>query len=254
MPNSVLKAIIIFMKAQYVWTILAVLCIVYGFLVFRTGSGTGFFLVWFGLAGIFLLFAFWSHIHFWSGLPAALKTVLIILAAAGLTFFIVIEAKIISAFSGEDEKGLDYLIVLGAQVYEDHPSTVLKYRLDKAAAYLKENEDTVCIVSGGQGYNEPFPEARGMRDYLIACGIPEERILIEDKSKTTAENFKFSRQFFDPANDRVGIVTNNFHMYRACRLAANAGIENAYAIPASSTLLYLPSNMLREFFAVVTQL
>lgn len=56
-------------------------------------------------------------------------------------------------------RGLDYIIVLGAQVRKDGPSPVLKYRLDKAVEYLNENPDTVCIVSGGQGSNEPWSEA-----------------------------------------------------------------------------------------------
>ena len=239
------------MKAQIIWTILAVVCILYGLMVFGTGSGTGFFAVWIALGGIFLLFAFLAHIHFWSGLPSFLKVILLVLLAAGIGFFVFTEAKIIGSFTGKEEKDLDVILVLGAQVYEDRPSTVLQYRLDKAAGYLKENEETVCIVSGGQGHNEPFPEAQGMKNYLLSKGIPEERILTESASKNTEENMAFSKKLFDPETDRVGIITNDFHMYRACRMAEEAGITNAYPIPAESTKLYLPNNMLREFFAVL---
>jgi len=239
------------MKIQYVWIILAVFCCIYGFLVLKTGSGTGFFLVWFALAGIFLFFAFAAHKHLWSALPAAVRGVLLAAAAAGLIFFVYTEVKIIGSFTGKDEKGLDVLLVLGAQVYEDRPSTVLQYRLDKAVEYLNENEDTVCIVTGGQGANEPFPEAEGMYSYLVSHGIDESRILKEPESKTTAENMRFSSKLFDPEKDRVGIVTNDFHMYRACKLAKEAGIENVFPIPAYSTRLYLPSNLLREFFALI---
>ena len=61
----------------------------------------------------------------------------------------------ISQMHADGREGLDYIIVLGAQVRKDGPSPVLKYRLDKAVEYLNENPDTVCIVSGGQGSNEP---------------------------------------------------------------------------------------------------
>lgn len=251
LPNAAKRCIISIMKIQYVWIIIAVLCVVYGFLIFSAGSGTGFFAVWFGLGGIFLLLAFFAHIHLWSSFPSFLKVIIIILLAAGLGVFVFIEARITAGFMGKEEKDLDVIIVLGAQVYEDRPSTVLKYRLDKAIEYLNENKNTVCIVSGGQGPNEPFPEAEGMEDYLTANGIPKERILTESRSKTTRENMEFSKALFDPENDSVGIITNDFHMYRACELAKKTGIANTYAIPAGSTPLYLPSNMLREFFAVL---
>ena len=239
------------MKLQIFWIILAVICFIYGFLVWNTGSGTGFFAVWIGIGGIFLLFGFFARIHLWSSLPLILRTILIIVIAAGIGLFVIIEARIIGSFTGKEEKDLDVILVLGARVYEDRPSTVLKYRLDKAIAYLNENENTICIVSGGQGPNEPFPEAEGMKNYLVANGIPESRILPESESKNTEENMEFSKKLFDPSNARVGIVTNNFHMYRACKLAEKAGIKNVFSIPAESTPLYLPSNLLREFFAVL---
>lgn len=71
------------------------------------------------------------------------------------------------------ETNLDYVIVLGTQIHESGPSIVLKYRLDAAVLYLNENPGTICIVSGGQGKNEPYSEAEGMAKYLIEKGIPE---------------------------------------------------------------------------------
>ena len=62
---------------------------------------------------------------------------------------------------------------------------------------------------------------------------------------------EFSKVFFDPAADSVGIVTNNFHLFRACGIARKSGIEHISAILAPSTPLYLPNNLLREFLGVV---
>ena len=64
-------------------------------------------------------------------------------------------------------KNLDYIIVLGAQVKESGPSVVLRYRLDRAVSYLKENDNTLVIVSGGQGANEKATEASVMKEYLV---------------------------------------------------------------------------------------
>ena len=55
-------------------------------------------------------------------------------------------------------------LVLGAQVHKTRPSLVLQYRLDKAIDYLESNPNTICIVSGGKGANEPFPEEMCIRD------------------------------------------------------------------------------------------
>lgn len=89
---------------------------------------------------------------------------------------------------------MDYIIVLGAQVKESGPSVVLRYRLDRAVSYLKENDNTLVIVSGGKGINEPATEASVMKEYLINEGINEERIIIEDKSNTTKENLINSKK------------------------------------------------------------
>ncbi len=233
------------------WSILGVLCILYGLFVRRAGSGTLFFAFWIALGLCFAAAAVAARKELWKKLPRVVR-----IAAAGILIFLAllflfVEALILSAFGKKGEPDLDYVMVLGAQVRESGPSVVLRYRLDKAAAYLSENEDTVCIVTGGQGYNEPFPEAQGMRDYLVSCGISPERILMESKSKNTVENMRFSMELFDPEKDSVGILTNNFHVFRAERLAKKAGIRNACGIAADTNVYYLPSNMVREFLAVI---
>ena len=143
--------------------------------------------------------------------------------------------------------GLDYIIVLGAQVRKDGPSPVLKYRLDKAVEYLNENPDTVCIVSGGQGSNEPWTEAEGMAQYLQEKGIDTARILTEDQSQTTEQNITNSKMLMKEGAS-VGIVTNNFHVFRALQIAKKYGLSDVCGIAADSTPKYLPNNMLREFF------
>ena len=87
--------------------------------------------------------------------------------AGCLASFLIIEGLIISQMHVAGPDNLDYLIVLGAQVYKNGPSPVLKFRLDKAYEYLSANPETRCIVTGGQGSNEPFTEASCMADYLV---------------------------------------------------------------------------------------
>jgi len=164
--------------------------------------------------------------------------------------FLVIEGMVIHQMHAQGEDNLDYVIVLGAQVHADKPSVVLKYRLDEAILYLNENPETVCIVAGGQGKNEPYSEAYGMAQYLMQNGIDKDRILLEDQSKTTEENLRFSRKFL-PEDAEVGIITNDFHMFRALQIAQKQGLSDVCGIAADSTKFYLPNNMLREYFAEI---
>ena len=158
---------------------------------------------------------------------------------------------IISNMHARGDQHLDYVVVLGAQVRKSGPSKALRYRLDTAADYLRNSPDTICIVSGGKGPNEPFPEAQGMADYLKEHGIDEQRILEEPDSKTTEENIVNSKKLMRQENASVGIVTNDFHMFRALQIAHANGLKQAQGIAASSPKDMLVNNMVREFFAEI---
>lgn len=228
----------------------AVVCGVYGIMIFGTGSGTGFFLVWIALAVIFAVLGISILLGLWKKIPKTAARILTGLVLAGIILFGVVEGMIASQLHAQGEPDLDYIIVLGAQVRENGPSTILKYRLDRAAEYLKENTDTICIVSGGQGYNEPFPESEGMASYLQGQGIEAERMILESESKTTEENIRNSMEFIEEGAS-VGIITNDFHVFRAVQTAEKEGLLRVCGIAAGSPKQYLPNNMFREFFAEI---
>ena len=239
-----------------VLVVLGALCALYGLCVFVLSSATGtwFFLVWFALAAL-LAFAGWAvHAGLWKGLPVLARRLVALLACALVACLVITQALVISCFDDRGEPGLDYIVVLGAQVREGGPSPVLRWRLDAAYDYLMANPDTLCIVSGGMGPGEPCCEADGMADYLIARGIPEGRIIRERQASNTAENIRYSMALLDPENDHVGIVTNNFHVFRGVTLARAGGMRHACGIAAYSTPFYLPHNMLRETLGIMKDL
>ena len=215
------------------WILLAVLFLGYGICIASVHSGTKFFLIWFVLGAFCLFLAIAAWQTWWSLLPKVL-----------------IEGCVVSGFSKKEERAYDYLLVLGAQVKETGPSVVLQYRLDQAFLYLETHPETRCIVSGGQGNNEPWTEAEGMKSYLIQKGIAEERILKEEDSLKTNQNIRNSMKLI-PEHASVGIVTNNFHMFRALKIAKKQGMTDFGGLAAGSKPFYLPNNMLREFFGIV---
>lgn len=222
--------------------------------LFGDGTGNGFrniiFLVWIGLAVLSFLFGYSIWKSFWKKVPRLVKGICIAVVAVGFTAFFIVEGCIISQMHEKGKAGLDYIIVLGAQVRESGPSAALKYRLDEAVEYLEDNPKTICIVSGGQGANEPYSEAEGMAQYLKEQGIDASRILLEDKSLNTEQNMEYSKALIKDGAS-VGIITNDFHLFRAKQIARKYGLDNVCGIAAKSTPVYLPNNMLREFLAEI---
>ena len=151
----------------------------------------------------------------------------------------------------------DAVVVLGAGVNGTQPSLSLYTRLTAALDYLEENPDIPVVLTGGRGYGEEITEARCMYDWLIAHGVDPARRILEEQSGNTAENFAFSKELLeeqgiDPAEDRVAVVTNDFHIARSRLIAARQGYGYAFGIPAELPWLHLEVNYyLREAFAMV---
>ena len=104
------------------FTIIGILCVLYGIAVFLIRSGTMFYAVWLAMGACFLLLGFLARIRFYDRLPKILKALLLIAAAAVILLFIICEGFVLRGFGSRAPEGLDYLIVLGAQVREDGPS------------------------------------------------------------------------------------------------------------------------------------
>ncbi|MBD5460314.1 MAG: YdcF family protein [Lachnospiraceae bacterium] len=215
------------------------------------GHGTNFYFIWLIAGAVLLLWTFASKKGIVDSLPVWLRRGTGICAVLGLLCFLFVEGLVISGFFARGGENLDYIIVLGAQLKTTGPSRVLQLRLDEACDYLTENPETKVIVSGGQGSNEPDTEAQGMYEYLVEKGIDPQRIIREDRSRNTTQNIAFSSDYLDKEKDRVGIVTNNFHIYRAVHIAMEAGYRDVCGIAAPAYPFLQPNNMLREFFGIV---
>lgn len=201
--------------------------------------------------------AFWlvsGGVHLLLGcapLPVYMYAMCKWICAAGWIVFLFVESRIFKAMFSPRIPGADWIIVLGAQVRGKRITNSLKRRLDAAAVYLENSPGTKVIVSGGQGPGEDISEAEAMKEYLRGCGVPESRIYKEDRSVSTRENLRFSGRYVDMGKDTVGIVTNDFHIYRASLLARREGYKNIILIPASSNPVFQVNYLVREFFGVI---
>ncbi len=143
------------------------------------------------------------------------------------------------------------VIVLGCQVRGETPSPMLKRRIDVALTYAKENPESKIIASGGRGDDESISEAECIRRVLVANGIAENRIYIEDRSTDTRENLQFSAEIIvrEGLNPDIVIATSRFHEYRASLFAKRAGLESS-PLPCHTRIDLLLSYWSREIFAV----
>ena len=224
-----------------------------------------FCIIW--LLGAAVLYVWGGYLRYRSlhpdgfSVPVWMSVILSVVLAVGILSFSVTEEKIIHGMTSEPEEELDYLIVLGAQVKKTVPSKALGLRLQKACEYLKEHSQTKAVLSGGQGSGEEIAEAECMYRYLTEHGIPEERLLKEECSTTTRENLMYSaRVLADNRQEvttetvlgsKIGLVSNNFHIYRALLLAEKFGYRKVYGVPAASDWKLQIHYMVREYFAVL---
>lgn len=173
-----------------------------------------------------------------------------VFAAGAAVVFVWTEILIIRGMSARGDDIYPSLIVLGAQVDGKRITDSLQRRLDRAVKYLEEHPDACVIVSGGRGNGEEITEAEAMEGYLLEKGIEGKRIRKEDRSRTTKENLIFSQAYIEDMEQPIGIVSNNFHLYRAVCYARKEGYGAPCPLAADCHPLLLPNYMVREFFAV----
>lgn len=146
------------------------------------------------------------------------------------------------------------MIVLGASVKNTTPSLTLRGRLDKAIKYLYESkDDCYIVVSGGKGSDEKLSEAKAMGNYLVEHGVNKNKIILEDKSTNTYENFKYSKEKIeknsnkDIKNLNIKVVTTDFHSFRSFILAKVNGYGNVNFCTSKSISKFVPVYYAREF-------
>ena len=226
---------------------------VYG--VFNIGNGSAMLL----FGGLFLVTLFhrrffavvkkiWSRRIGKAALAALSAAAVVSAACAG-----VMSAGIVRAAGNAPPEGAECtVVVLGCRVYDSGPSLMLRSRINTAYDYLTAHPGAVCVLSGGQGEDEPVSEARSMFEALTEKGIDPARLYLEENSTSTRENLLFSMDLIraEGLPENVALITNEYHEYRAALLAAKAGCGECWAVSAPSQKIMLPAYFVRELWGV----
>ena len=186
-------------------------------------------------------------------LPRGVCRMVDILLCVCALFFVVMGFVI---FSGASRKPRQEgtLVVLGCRVRGSVPSLMLRSRIDAAAEYLKEHPQAKAVCTGGQGSGEELSEGACIRRELIALGIAEDRLYLEEQSTSTSENLKYAKEIIDREglDPHLIIVSNEFHLYRALHMAGRLGLS-AESVPAGTKAYLLPTYFVRESLAIVKE-
>ena len=230
------------------------ICLIYGIIVLMIIGFGNIFSWFFALLGIlFLLLSF-----YFERLSGRIRTLVLCILLTGVILFSLLEIKIISFGNRQPEAGADYVILLGSGVSETGPSIDFMARINAAEEYLKENPDTVVIVTGAKGSNEPVSEASAARDQLLSNGIDADRIILEDQSYSTLQNLQNSKKLIEKEGKNIDrssivIVSSSFHLYRAKYIAEQIGFQNVSCLGSHGLRILDPQYYTREFFGCIKE-
>ena len=170
--------------------------------------------------------------------------------------YLIVNGIKIYQYGFKDEKvKCDAIIVLGASTDSKGVSPVYRERINHGIYLYNNGYADYIILTGGKGKGNDFSDAQKAKEYVLSKGIPEDVILIEEKSKITEENLKYSKEILDNYNiDTCILVSDPLHMKRAMLMAKDFGL-NAFSSPTTTTMYKslktkIPFLMREEFFYI----
>lgn len=171
---------------------------------------------------------------------------------------LIASASVVTAFTAAELKASrgncthepDFLLILGCRVRGDEPEETLQTRIDAAAKYLIEHENVVAICCGGIVHDDQTKsEAQAMFEGMVKLGADPARIILEDKSTTTAENFINAKKIIEQMNladkPNIAFMSSEFHLLRSGIISRLAGVP-AESIAAASPKKKRLKNYVRE--------
>ena len=125
------------------------------------------------------------------------------------------------------EMEADCILVLGAGLKPDGtPNYMLQDRLDEGVSLYLQGAAPKILLSGDHGQKE-YDEVNGMKEYVLAKGVPAEDVFLDHAGFSTYESMYRAKGVFDAKT--VIVITQKYHQYRALYNARNLGL-NAYGV------------------------
>ncbi len=143
---------------------------------------------------------------------------------------------------------VDCIIVLGCQVRDDGTlSHMLRDRLMRGLEVYHAGAAPKLLMSGDHGRKE-YDEVNAMKQYAIENGVPSEHVFMDHAGFSTYETVYRAKEIFEA--DKVIIITQEYHLYRALYIADKLGLE-AYGV--SADLNKYAGQSMRDFREVLAR-
>ncbi len=143
-------------------------------------------------------------------------------------------SRILTAEDAEALPDVDCILVLGCKVEKNGtPSPMLRDRLSTGVGLYFAGAAPKLLMSGDHG-KEDYDEVGAMKEYAINSGVPSSNVFMDHAGFSTYESVYRAKEIFGA--DKIIIVTQEYHLYRALYIAKALGVE-AYGV-SSDTRTY----------------
>lgn len=235
--------------ARILWVVVGAVLIVDALVVLVAVSLNSGVIATFGLGVLYLFYGLYRDRINAQQAFRSVDALVVIVSTLMLLFFASIAAHGRTDTASHQE---DAVVVLGTALKGEEVTPSLRSRLDVAVEYSSANPDAVIVVAGGQGPGESITEALAMERYLLSHGVAGDRIIREDRSTSTYENFVLAKSLLDARFDTdytTAFITSDYHVYRAGEIAEGAGVGGTHA-HADTPWYQIPVDYVRELMAV----
>ena len=158
-----------------------------------------------------------------------------VLVLAGIMYVVLNIVQVWSVGRSDSRKEVDAIVVMGVAQYDGRPSPQLQARLDHVLTLWKQGVAKLVVTTGANQPGDRFTEARASADYLIAGGIPESAISMEDIGSTTLQSLQGVAEILNSRGlTSVEIVTDPYHALRSRLIAQDLGLT-AYVSPTRNS-------------------
>ena len=149
-------------------------------------------------------------------------------AAVSLSAFVKasVSERIISIEEAAQIGDVDCILVLGCGVKGETPSHMLEDRLLKGIELYEADVSGKMIMSGDHGRKD-YDEVNVMKTFAMNKGIDSEDIFMDHAGFSTYDSMYRAKEIFEA--EKIVIVTQKYHLYRALYIAEKLGIE-AYGV------------------------
>jgi len=171
---------------------------------------------------------------------------LLLLLSAGLTCFCVLcRILLLARRRWPESVATDWIVVPGHALHDGQPSREFRLRLRRAMRILQRIPRSRLLILGGRAPGQPISEALAGARYLEALGVPGDRLVLEEYSQNTLENFQHALSWLSQRGSKeLVLVTSRYHLARACAMAGNLGLS-VRGYPADLKLRWCPQLAVR---------